>query len=329
MKLLSIDDYLPAQESTVLTVGNFDGVHRGHQLLIKQVVDRARQRGVSSALVTFEPHTRAALFPELPQHLLTTFEEKYTLIEKSGIDYLFKIPFDKSFSETSPESFVEYYLLSRFHMVEWIMGEGHAIGKNRSGGKNFLRDTVSKYHIPIFTANLLQMDSLAVSSTRIRKLITEGCLSEAMEMLGHPYLISVERIEGLKIGSQIGYPTLNFKRPPSQKVIPPPGVYAAELEFNDTLLTGALYFGACPTFNDRESHFEFHALDLKGTTPQVEQTAHIWVYRFMRSDQAFSNTEELVRHIQQDINQIRIFFKRRDSNGVNQGTQKGINQYLR
>jgi FAD synthase len=142
MKLLSIDDYLPAEKSTVLSVGNFDGVHRGHQLLIKEVINRARQKGVASALVTFEPHTRAALYPELPQHLLTTFEEKCTLIEKSGIDYLFKIPFDKTFSETSPESFVENHLISRFHMVEWIMGEGHAIGKNRSGGKKFLRDTM-------------------------------------------------------------------------------------------------------------------------------------------------------------------------------------------
>lgn len=308
MKLLSIDDFLPVQEKTVLSVGNFDGVHRGHELLIRQVIDKAKQLGVCSALVTFEPHTRAALYPELPQHLLTTFEEKATLIGKSGIDYLFKIPFDTSFSQTSPESFVENILISRLHMAAWIMGEGHAVGKNRSGGKKFLHDTVSKYHIPIFTADLLEMESSVISSTRIRQLITEGCLSEAVEMLGHPYLISVERIEGLKIGSQIGYPTLNFRRPPSQKVIPPPGVYAAELEFNDTVLTGALYFGDCPTFSDRDTHFEFHALDLKEATPQLGETAHIWIHRFMRRDQAFSNTEELVRHIQQDINQIRNFF---------------------
>lgn len=308
MQLLSIDDHLPAHEKTVLSVGNFDGVHRGHQQLIKEVVSRARQTNAASALVTFDPHTRAALFPELPQHLLTTFEEKLTLIEKSGIDYLLKIPFNKSFSEKSPESFLEDILISKLHMVEWIMGEGHAIGKSRSGGKKFLRDAVSKYHISIFTANLLQVDSSIISSTQIRKMITDGSMAEAVEMLGHPYLISAERIEGLKIGSKIGFPTLNFKRPSSQKVIPPPGVYAAELEFKNIILTGALYFGACPTFSDRDTHFEFHALDLKGTFPLVGQTAHIWVHSFIRRDQAFSNTGELVSNIQQDVNKIRHFF---------------------
>lgn len=325
MKVLSVKDLLPPEIKTVLSVGNFDGVHRGHQALIKEVINRAQKRNAFSALVTFEPHTRLALYPELPHHLLATFEEKVTLIEKSGIDYLLKIPFNKLFSEKSPESFVEEVLLSKLHMIEWVMGEGHAVGKNRSGGKKFLHDAVGKYHIPIFTADLLQKESHVISSTQIRKLILEGSIAEAVEMLGHPYLISAERIEGLKIGSQIGYPTLNFKKPSSQKVIPPPGVYAAELEFGDKVLTGALYFGACPTFAQRDTHFEFHALDLKGIFPQTGQIAQIWVHRFIRSDKAFSNTDDLVKHIQQDINEIRQYFQRRNSNGVDQRAQAGNN----
>lgn len=308
MKVLSVTDQLPSNHKTVLSVGNFDGVHQGHQALINEVIHRAEKKNAYSAIVTFEPHTRVALYPELPQHLLTTFEEKKILMEKCGIDYLFKIPFDKDFSNTSPETFVESILLSKLHMIEWVMGEGHAVGKNRSGGKNFLRDAMGKYHIPIFTANLLQKEATTISSTQIRKLITEGSMADAVEMLGHPYLISVKRIEGLKIGSQIGFPTLNFKRPSSHKVIPPPGVYAAELEFENTTLTGALYFGACPTFAQRDAHFEFHALDLKDVFPQVGETAHIWVHRFIRADHTFSNTDDLVRQIQIDVNEIRQYF---------------------
>lgn len=308
MKVLSLSDQLSSDISTVVSVGNFDGVHRGHRILIKEVMQRAEKKNSASALVTFEPHTRVALYPELPHQLLTTFEEKAILIQKYGIDYLLKIPFNKSFSTKSAESFMEDVLFSKLHMIEWIMGEGHAVGKNRSGGKKFLHEAMGKYHIPIFTADLLKNKAMVVSSTQIRKLISEGNLADAVEMLGHPYLISAQRVEGLKIGSQIGVPTLNFKRPPSQKVVPPAGVYAAELEFNDSVLTGALYFGACPTFENRDAHFEFHAFDLKETYPQIGETANIWVHRFIRSDKAFSNTEDLVKHIKIDVNEIRQYF---------------------
>jgi riboflavin kinase/FMN adenylyltransferase len=147
-----------------------------------------------------------------------------------------------------------------------------------------------------------------ISSTQIRKFITEGHIVEAVEMLGHPYLISVERVQGLKIGSQIGFPTLNFKRPSSQKVIPPPGVYAAELSFEDSILSGALYFVDCPTFSQREVHFEFHALELRGKTPEPGETGHIWVRHFIRKDRPFSDPGELAVQIELDVNKIRQYF---------------------
>ena len=308
MNVLLQSDRVSPNEKCVVSVGNFDGVHKGHQILIRHIVQQARERGACSALVTFEPHTRAALYPELPHHLLTTFDEKVSLIEGLGIDYLMKINFDQAFSEASPEVFVEEILQQKLHTIAWIMGEGHAIGKNRSGGKKFLHDAVSKYHIDIFTADLLSRDSLTISSTQIRKFVMEGRVTEAVEMLGHPYLISAVRTQGLKIGSQLGYPTLNFKRPPSQKVIPPPGVYAAELEFKGNVLPGALYFGDCPTFAQRDIHFEFHALQFNGQFPEDDETALIWLYRFIRNDRSFLSTQELVEQIRHDVNEIRHFF---------------------
>jgi len=308
LKTITLSDNFSCSAATVVSIGNFDGVHRGHQKLIREVVARAEQKNIASVLITFEPHTRTVLYPELSPNLLTTFEEKATLIAQCGVDYLLKITFDRSFSQLPPDEFVRQILVKRLNIKEWVMGEGHAIGKDRAGGKIFLREAMSKYHIPIFTANLLMKDALIISSTQIRKFITEGQISEAVGMLGHPYLISAERVQGLKIGSQIGFPTLNFKRPSSQKVIPPPGVYAAELSFEDTILTGALYFGDCPTFGQREVHFEFHALELNGKMPEPGETGHIWVHRFIRKDRPFSSTGELAAQIEQDVNKIRQYF---------------------
>ena len=308
MKVLEYNGDLPRAE-TVATVGNFDGVHKGHDILVREVVKRAKENNLCSAVITFDPHTREILYPELSQFLLTTFDEKALLLERLGVDYLFRIPFDKKFSQMSPEDFVEKILVNRLRATSWVMGEGHSVGKERAGGKKFLRDAMGKYHITIFTADLLTREEQVVSSTAIRKCIIDGSITEAVEMLGHPYLISAIRTRGLKIGSQIGYPTLNFIRPPSQKVIPPPGVYAAELEFDGVVQPGALYFGECPTFAQRDVHFEFHSLDLTGREPEVGQTAHIWLYKFIRKDRTFTDPDELVKGIKKDINAITTFFQ--------------------
>lgn len=308
MKILENNGELP-RAHTVATVGNFDGVHKGHDILVREVVKRAKDCGLCSAVITFDPHTRSILYPELSQFLLTTFDEKALLLERLGVDYLFRLPFDKEFSQMSPEDFVEKILVNRLLATSWVMGEGHSVGKERAGGKKFLREAMGKYHITIFTADLLTREEQVVSSTAIRKCIIDGSIVEAVEMLGHPYLISAVRTQGLKIGTQIGYPTLNFIRPPSQKVIPPPGVYAAELEFDGIVQPGALYFGECPTFAHRDIHFEFHSLDLTGREPDVGQTAQLWLYKFIREDQTFNDPSELVKGIKKDINAITTFFQ--------------------
>lgn len=318
MKVLELSER-PSQK-TVITVGNFDGVHKGHELLIRDVVKRAKEKNCLSVVVTFDPHTRIVLYPELTQILLTTFDEKMLLLERLGVDYLFRIPFDKEFSRMTPEEFVQKIVIEHLNATEWVMGEGHSVGKERAGGKKFLHEAMGKYHITTFATDLLTRDEQIVSSTEIRKRIMDGRITDAVEMLGHPYLISAERIKGLKIGSQIGYPTLNFIRPPSQKVIPPPGVYAAELEFNGNVLTGALYFGGCPTFAHRDIHFEFHSLDLIAQEPELGKIAQIWLHRFIRKDKTFVDQGELVEGIKKDINTIVTFFnEERNGHGVDQG----------
>jgi riboflavin kinase / FMN adenylyltransferase len=308
MRVLELTDKIDTRQCSVISVGNFDGVHTGHGVLLRKVVETARNKHCRSVIITFDPHTRIALYPQLPQFLLTTFEEKATLIGTFGIDYVLRIPFDEAFSKLSPDTFIESIVKGRLNTSDWIMGEGHAVGRDRSGGKKFLHEAMSRYHINTFAADLHSRDNTIVSSTKIRKLVTEGRIAEAIGMLGHPYLISAERTGGIKLGAQLGFPTLNFKQPPSQKVVPPPGVYAAELTFSGHSWKGALYFGDCPTFAHREVHLEFHSLALDGHPPENGQCADIWLYEFIRPDRSFDNADELSGQIRKDINNIRNFF---------------------
>lgn len=320
MRILEQGQVLPESCSTVVTVGNFDGVHQGHVLLMKETVRRAGAAGIRSVAITFEPHTREVLFPELVTERLTTFEEKASLIEQYGIDYLLRIPFTPEFSRKSPEVFIRSVLSDTLHAAEWVMGEGHGVGKDRTGGNNFLRSILSKYHIIPFTADLLEQNGSVVSSTQIRVTIMKGHIAEAVEMLGHPYVISTQRIPGLKIGTELGFPTLNFSRPSSLKVVPPMGVYAAEMEYKGLFQPGALYFGACPTFQDRMPHFEFHAFDAEGIFPDYNEKARLWIHRFVRNDRSFSTSEALGAQISDDIKFIRTFFIEEKGNAINQGT---------
>jgi riboflavin kinase / FMN adenylyltransferase len=309
MKILNITDALNPDESTVLTVGNFDGVHRGHQKLLREIMRRASEKGAKSAVVTFDPSTRLVTGGARGHGLLTTFEEKVRLIGLAGVDYLMRVPFDEDMSRKGPEAFIEEMLVQKLHMAEWVLGQGHAIGRDRAGNENFLHIMGSKYHFTTLVTGLLTQDGSAISSTQIRECITHGRIAEAVMMLGHPYLISVERTLGKQLGTKLGYPTLNFKSPPSRKVIPIPGVYAAELEYREGRERGALYFGDCPTLHERrEIHFEFHSFSRGKEEIGPGERAHLWLYSFVRADSVFAGTGELARHIAQDIETIKTFF---------------------
>ncbi|MDR0307707.1 MAG: hypothetical protein LBI42_12835 [Chitinispirillales bacterium] len=308
MKIITQRDTQPENLRTAVTVGNFDGVHSGHSFLIKKTVDIAHSEGIASVAVTFDPHTRNVLYPQLSSTLLTTFEEKAALIENLGVDYLLRIDFNEKFKRLGAEQFIEQILSKQLHASDWVMGEGHSVGRDRAKGKKNLHFEAAKYHISIFTAALETVDETVISSTQIRKLINEGRVSSAVAMLGHPYLIMVERSEGLKIGTRLGYPTLNFQKPRSQKVIPPSGVYAAEADLGGRKTKGALYFGDCPTYRGREIHFEFHALEFGDKEPVVGEAVNVWLHCFIRPDTAFMEESALVNQITEDINNIKKYF---------------------
>ncbi len=304
---LSETDSLPIAAS-VVSVGNFDGVHRGHDLLIKEVVARAHREHCTSVIVTFEPHTRNVLFPNAIQPILSTFEEKAVLIEPYGVDYLVRVPFTSAVAAMPAGAFVDNYIISKCKARHWIMGEWHTFGKNHGGNKNFSHKSKGKNDIYIVAVPSLALNDRVISSTEIRANIVEGRIDEAVAMLGHPYLMVSRRIAGVKKGSQLGYPTLNFINLTSNKVLPPPGIYAAEVAFNDRRWKGALYFGDCPTFENRNRHFEFHIFDYNGEEPEEGACAGLWLHSWIREDHAFKDPKALTASIKRDIETIKKFF---------------------
>lgn len=310
MKVIRSDKPLLDVKKSVLSIGNFDGIHNGHKFLIKKVCERARAQNADSVIITFEPHTKAFIYPDQTPPRLTTFDEKALLLRDFDIDYLICMPFDKHLAAMPPEEFINTVLVDRFKAVEWVMGENHTFGKGKKGNYNLLHESNDKYHISVFTISLHTEDAMVASSTRIRILIGESRIEDAVLMLGHPYPILAERIRGTRKGFKLGYPTLNFRCPPSKKVLPPPGVYAAEVEFNDIKLPGALYFGNCPTFENRDYHFEFHSLGPVKYDPGINTEVALWLYSFIRSDEIFSSESLLIQQIKKDIIAIKKFFSK-------------------
>jgi riboflavin kinase/FMN adenylyltransferase len=308
MQVIRTEDTIPQLQASVISVGNFDGIHRGHQVLLQGLLQRARERGVASVLLTFEPHTRAVISPDITQPILSTFEEKALLLSDSGLDYLVRLPFNEGYRQMGPEEFITEVLIKRYRAVEWVLGENHSFGRDRAGSTKFLRQIDGINHFNTFITSLQTDQAAVISSTAIRSSIIEGAIDEAVGMLGHPYLIRAERIAGIKKGTELGFPTLNFKTPQPEKVLPPSGVYAAELEHGGQRITGALYFGNCPTFGDRDYHFEFHSLQSAPHYPDYGETGALWVHRFVRRDQTFASAQELVKQMEKDINTIKHFF---------------------
>lgn len=307
MVIADMNSYTPHRKA-VVTVGNFDGIHRGHELLFERVIAEARARDALSMVVTFEPHTRSVLNPDAPLALLSTFEEKERLLSQSGVDVLVRLPFTESLRNLTAVEFVRDVLEQRLGACCWVMGSDHEFGKDRSGSKKSLHEWAVRNDITIFPVDLRAHGHRTISSTQVRQEIVQGNLGEAVSMLGHPYLIGARRIAGEKVGTRLGFPTLNFACSSPCKVLPPAGVYAARLECEQRRIVGALYFGDCPTFGNRDIHFEFHMLEPCECEPALGERSWLWVSHFIRRDQRFETHGELIEAIQKDIENIQHYF---------------------
>jgi len=287
--------------NAVVTIGNFDGVHIGHQALFHQVIARADALGGTSVAMTFEPHPARVLNGDNPPPLITLYEQKVELIARSGIDVLVVIPFTRKFAEISATDFVEKILLERIGMKAVVVGKDYAFGKNREGDLDMLHRLSDRFGFEVLVTDWITLSIPGidrVSSTRIRELILDGRMEEAKKLLGRDYQVRGTVVKGRDRGGKLlGFPTANIHL--MDELCPKAGVYAVTVECLGKRFWGVANIGFSPTFDDLLFTVEVHLLDFNGKL--YDEKIRVNFVRRIRDEIRFSGIRELSDQIRKDI----------------------------
>jgi len=245
----------------VVTVGTFDGVHRGHQAVVDEVARRAKRADRASVVVTFEPHPLAVLRPDEAPGRLTLASERAAALAATELDYCVVLRFDGQLAALEPEQFVRQVLLEGCQMAELVVGHDHGFGRGRSGDLDTLRGLGRQHGFGVDpVAPIADGAGQPISSSRIRDAVLDGRLEDAAALLGRPYSVSGRVLRGEQRGRRIGVPTLNVA-PPGGKLLPPDGVYAVRVEWGGGIASGMMNQGARPTVGDGRRWLEAHLFD--------------------------------------------------------------------
>lgn len=300
MKIYSDLASIPKIENLVLTIGSFDGVHKGHQALIKAINQQAKEINGHSGLMTFHPHPRMILQPAKKDsiQLLTTMEERIDRLQQTGLQNLFIVPFSVDFANMLPEQYLQEVVVNTFSPKRLVIGYDHKFGKNRAGNINLLRKYESTYGYKVQEIGRQQMNDITYSSTNIRNLLLTGNIIEANKLLGYNYSLQGVVTHGDKRGREIGFPTANIQLLDEEKLIPQQGVYAVKTTVNDQEYNGMMNIGFRPTFHGMNKTIENHIFafekNIYGYTVKVEIVAKI------REEQKFENSEALQQQLAKD-----------------------------
>ncbi len=285
---------LEARPSAV-TIGSFDGLHVGHRKIIGTMIERARQEGLRSVVVTFEPHPRLVLESggaECPVRLLSTFDEKVAQFRAMQLDLLFVIRFDREFSRKSSAEFIREVLVERLAARQVIVGYDHGFGSDRSGSGQTLRQLGEEHSFGVGVVGEVIVEGAPVSSTRIRKLLAEGRMREVSACLGAPYVISGTVVEGNKLGRQLGFPTANLELPDRCKLLPAHGVYAASVTLDGRDWPVMMNIGHRPTVvGHGQLTVEAHLIGFSGEL--YGRRLVLQLLEFIRAEQRFGSIDDL------------------------------------
>jgi len=285
----------------VVTIGTFDGVHRGHEVVLSALKDIARNIGGESVVITLWPHPRAVLQPEGGNiRILSTLDEKILLLEQKGIDNLLVLPFTRELASLSPEEFLRFYLVQKIKVHTLVVGFDHQFGKNRQGDIELLRTFAAQNSIDVYQPEAHLVDGQKVSSTLIRKLLENGQIEQANDFLGYAYPLTGSVTGGSRIGRTIGFPTANIELADPMKLIPAGGVYAVTVLAGGVWRQGMLNIGRRPTISDNPLHqtIEVHIFDYDQDLYGKNLTL---AFHFrLRDEMKFSNVQELKRQLERD-----------------------------
>ena len=306
MKVIKKLDFITEPfKKAVITIGNFDGVHIGHQALFHEVIEKADAIDGTSIAMTFDPHPIRVLKENSHPPLITLYEQKVELIAKSGIDILICVPFTREFAALSAREFVEDILVRQIGMTIIVVGEDYAFGKNRKGNIDHLRTFAELFDFEVILADWIQESNRTsgrISSTKIRELVIAGQLAEVPKLLGRYYQIRGVVAAGRNRGGRLlGFPTANINL--HDELCPKTGVYAVTVEFENIKYKGVANIGYSPTFDDHVFTVEVHILDfdenIYGQNIRVNFISHI------RDEIKFANINELSEQIRRDIEKAR------------------------
>jgi riboflavin kinase/FMN adenylyltransferase len=284
--------------NTVLTIGNYDGMHIGHQKILSMVTERAAEIKGTSMLMTFDPHPMKVLAPERNMKLLITPREKERLIESMGIDVLLYVNFTKQFSRMLPEDFIEKILVEKIRVKEIIVGSSYAFGRNKKGTVDLLRRRGEKYGFRVRAVRNAEVHGQVVSSSSIRSLLQRGAVLEVSKFLGRVYSIEGTVIKGKGRGQKILHvPTANITTP--VEIAPREGVYAVRVGLRGTVYEGVGNIGKNPTFGNSQVSYEVHILDFSGDL--LGENIRIYFIDRIRGERTFPNVTSLENQIRDDI----------------------------
>lgn len=282
----------------IVTVGTFDGVHRGHWQVLQEICRRARATSGRSILVTFHPHPLRVVRPEHAPPLLTTPAEKREVLAESGLEYVVFLPFTRTLQRYPARRFVEEILVGRIGMKELVIGYDHGFGRDREGGVQTLRRIGVELGFAVDVVEAFVAEGEPVSSSRIRRLLEVGDPAAAARLLGRPYSVEGVVVRGERKGRELGFPTANIEVGNPEKALPKEGVYAAYGWVRGTRVPGLLHLGPRPTFPGFSPTIELHLLDWSGDL--YGHHLRVEVVDRIRDIRPFPSVEALVQAIRGD-----------------------------
>ncbi len=290
---------LPQFKNSVITIGTFDGVHKGHQKLIERIKALAAANKGEDIIITFHPHPRIVINPEDKSlRLLNTIDEKIALLEKYGVDNVVIVPFSRDFSEQPAEVYVSDFLVKNFQPKYIVIGYDHKFGKDRTGDYLLLKQMKRQYGYEMEEIPKETIDDIGISSTKIRNALQSGEVRLATELLGHHYTVSGTVVRGLQNGRKLGFPTANISVSDEYKLIPKTGIYAVMVEYDGASYKGMLSIGYNPTFEGKEQTIEVNILDFGKDIYGVNLTLHFIDY--IRDEKKFNSLDALIMEMKLD-----------------------------
>lgn len=291
---------------TVAAIGFFDGVHKGHQSLIQEAVQEAKQTERKSAVISFHPHPSVVLKTDAEEvEYITTIKEKAAMFETLGVDFLYIITFNKELSLLSPQTFIDHFIVE-LNIQHLVAGFDYSFGHKGAGNmQNIMEYSQDRFTIKEMEQYTYQHEK--ISSTRIRNLLSAGAVSEVTPLLGRAYNVSGTVIHGDKRGRELGYPTANIEVS-DEKLLPKQGVYAVTIDVKGEIYQGMGSFGVNPTFKEGRTNPLLETYIFNFAEDIYEEAVRVYFHHFIREEQKFAGKEEIIAALEQDENEARAYF---------------------